>query len=370
MACSVVSFEDESKRRKTRGSVDSILPAFMSRVTVRMIPFRPSRLIPGWMLMYFKGIVVCSRIVKKSKIDIIHARSLIPAMIAFSIKRSIGRRVKVIYDYRGVFVDEQIYMGRWKKWSWKSRCARCVESANLARADRIVAVSNVMRTYLLEEHASNAAELRKKIHVIPNKTRVFSAQHTGNSVRDGTGKFIGVYSGSAAAWQGIPEMIQFWKTSAEDFRQFSFKLLTYDNKNQFLYRFQNDQDLLRRIQIIQLRPNEVAGQLSGADFGILLREKHLVNRVASPLKFAEYLASGLPVVVSEGIGDTEEIIEKFRVGIIVRDRNYHLALENLVELLKDGSLRQRCYDVARKEFNLEDAIIDYRNLYSNLLETT
>jgi glycosyltransferase involved in cell wall biosynthesis len=289
-------------------------------------------------------------------------------MIALTLKRIFGPAVKVIYDYRGVFIEEQIYLGRWKAKSVKVRFAHHIESSNLAKADSIVVVSNALKSYLIALYGSRMQNLEKKISVIPNKTRILPKRVGKGRGVFGKRRITGVYSGSAAAWQCLPEMAEFCRAAVENFQRFSFTILTYEDKTPFLKYFGKEKSLMKRIQIICLRSGEVAPELAGADFGILLREEHLVNRVASPLKFAEYLASGIPVVASAGIGDTEEIIKKYDVGVVVRNRDYHAALMELSLLLKNKSLRNRCYEAARKEFNIEDAMDAYYSIYSHLLE--
>ena len=58
-------------------------------------------------------------------------------------------------------------------------------------------------------------------------------------------------------------------------------------------------------------------RLSAADFGLLLRENNIVNNVASPTKFAEYLMAGLPVIISNGIGDFSYFVRFKNVGICI-----------------------------------------------------
>ncbi|MFT3885248.1 MAG: hypothetical protein QM724_07410 [Flavobacteriales bacterium] len=67
-----------------------------------------------------------------------------------------------------------------------------------------------------------------------------------------------------------------------------------------------------------VRPAEVHGLLEACDHGLLLRADTLTNRVSSPTKFAEYLAAGLPVIVSPGIGDFSALVERERLGRVVR----------------------------------------------------
>lgn len=43
-----------------------------------------------------------------------------------------------------------------------------------------------------------------------------------------------------------------------------------------------------------------------ADIGLLFRQKHELNLVASPTKYAEYALTGLLILVSPGIGDLDD----------------------------------------------------------------
>ena len=55
--------------------------------------------------------------------------------------------------------------------------------------------------------------------------------------------------------------------------------------------------------------------LAACDYGILIRENTVTNQVASPTKFAEYLASGLPVIISPNLGDYSAFVETHHCGI-------------------------------------------------------
>ena len=63
-------------------------------------------------------------------------------------------------------------------------------------------------------------------------------------------------------------------------------------------------------------PSRVNAVLAACDMALLLRADTVTNRVASPTKFAEYLASGLPVIISAHIGDCSEQVQRERLGIV------------------------------------------------------
>ena len=90
-----------------------------------------------------------------------------------------------------------------------------------------------------------------------------------------------------------------------------------------------------------------------------------------PIKFAEYLACGIPVILTSGIGDTEEIVVSNRIGAVIKnftEEDYKNAINQILELKKDGlMLRERCRMVAGRLFSLEDGIKKYGNIYKNLI---
>jgi glycosyltransferase involved in cell wall biosynthesis len=68
-----------------------------------------------------------------------------------------------------------------------------------------------------------------------------------------------------------------------------------------------------------VKPHEVQAVLNACDHALLIREDTITNRVASPTKFAEYLACGLPVIISAHIGDFSETVRKQGLGTVYND---------------------------------------------------
>ncbi len=66
------------------------------------------------------------------------------------------------------------------------------------------------------------------------------------------------------------------------------------------------------------RHDEVPRYLRAADLGVLLRAPDPLNEVACPTKFAEYMMTGLPVLISAGIGDCSPFVEAHRAGAVLR----------------------------------------------------
>jgi glycosyltransferase involved in cell wall biosynthesis len=85
-----------------------------------------------------------------------------------------------------------------------------------------------------------------------------------------------------------------------------------------------------------------------------------------PTKVAEFLAVGRPVVVSEGIGDLEDLLTSTRTGIILRS-NTSNSIKELNDLLLDPLTSLRCRKLAESHFDIENAISEYSKIFKKLL---
>ncbi len=118
--------------------------------------------------------------------------------------------------------------------------------------------------------------------------------------------------------------------------------------------------------------DEVVEWLSASDAGLALIRQVSSKRGSSPVKVGEYLATGLPVVITSGIGDYSALIEKERLGAVVDSltpAEYLESTERLLSLWAEGaSLRDRCRGAAETHASL-DAVgrVRYQAVYEQLL---
>ena len=96
-----------------------------------------------------------------------------------------------------------------------------------------------------------------------------------------------------------------------------------------------------------------------------------MNAVSSPIKFGEYLAAGVPVLISHGVGDTEDIVKKHNVGIVVEGLT-EPSLQNASKAAVDFFRMNRvgvddvCRKVASHYFSLQVACEKYEGIYRKL----
>lgn len=155
-----------------------------------------------------------------------------------------------------------------------------------------------------------------------------------------------VYSGSSSGWQSL-EMLD----------ALLIKLMDKDPDIKIIFLVEKMPNALSvqkkysgRILHKWLAPDEVNQILMAADYGILIREKSVTNKVSSPVKFAEYLSSGLSVLISDEIGDYTRFVEEHKCGIVIKNENIALSKKNYAEKLKSNDLaRQHFTKLSNKE---------------------
>jgi hypothetical protein len=230
--------------------------------------------------------------------------------------REKGLLQQVVFDARGAYIAELTEYNVIPDEAVKREIAE-VERRCVLESNRQLAVSEALVHYWRDTFGYNGNTHR----VIPctlNSNTVFTpvseeavllARQKLGIPADAT---VLVYSGSVAGWQSL-----------DDFGQRMLPLMQQNEKLHLLLlikqlpeHFAPQAEYATRIHRHWLSPEEVGTALAAADLGWMLREDAITNRVASPVKFAEYLAAGLHVLISDNLGDTTAFVQQHGCGIV------------------------------------------------------
>ncbi len=356
-----LTFEKETELEAIKEEFGNL---FVKQAKIKFIQvvLTENKLWPAGIQNIIKGLYKIIVMVIKYDVKIIHARSFTPSLISIIVKALFFGKVSVLFDNRGVLIEEEILKGNWQRNSTKVKILSFIEEKIVEYADRIVVVSSFFKKYLVKKYT--LLKLEKKISVIQNATKLSSSDI--DSKVNSSDEIICVYSGSAAPWQKTDKVFEMFLAAKEESSKIKFKIITYETKL-FKELAEEYSSIVEDVEIVSVPSEKVSNELSKCDFGLLIRDDNLVNNVASPLKFAEYLAAGLPVIVSENVGDTGEIISNYKVGVVLRGDDFRDAINEILELLKDKDLPERCRMVAKKEFDIDKTIEKYLNIYEELL---
>lgn len=271
---------------------------------------------------------------------------------------------RMVLDYRGLLSEEYALQRKIAKRGCMHRLLRRLEGWAIRRADRIVCVS----AHLSRRALRWRPECAGKILVIPCCYDPRLAKRDDRRVQrlrqefslDPHQDFVLTYAGSLSAWNRPEGVLGVFRAFRAIQPRTRLLVLTVDLPTAQLT-FGGEPGVILRAVL----HGEIQNYLAVADLGLLLRERNSVNRVASPVKFAEYLASGLPVLVSPGIGDCPDIVRRERVGYVL-DASAQFS-RIVSEIAADrAALRNRCREVAARLFDGDR----YLPLYGELLAGT
>jgi glycosyltransferase involved in cell wall biosynthesis len=302
---------------------------------------------------------ICSE-VANAGITYVYARSFIGSMWA----RRLARRLKAvsIFDVRGlVGLEKQLLMGP----SMKSRLLSYLELYEARRADRLSTVSKNLKQYLSRKIG------REDTTVIPscfNENSFYFEPAARKEIRNAFGlnenSILLCYSGGMSAWQRLPDIISLLK-----------KVCSADHRCKALFLTNNQGELASLLREAEFPSDqtfihgcshkEVHRYLSAADLGFIMRHDTTVNNVASPVKVAEYLACGLPVILTRGIGDYSDMLPDAGVGVLV-DETADIVDQvlNFIHENNSVSLRNKAIRFARSRLTMSANLDRYRSLYA------
>ena len=316
------------------------------------------------------GTLTAVKLARRERIDVLHARSHIPLVMALLARRLCG--AKIIFDIRGLVADEYVDAGIWKTTGFVYRTIKWIERIGIGRAEQIVVLTERMFAWLVEDLGADPA----KIEVIPccaDFSR-FNGKSSGEAPISGAAdRFEVVYAGSVTGLYLLEEMGRFFLALRERRPDAYLRILTASPAAKASETLSNLGLREEDYWVGAAPPSEIPAYLRRAKIGLSFRKPTFSQIATSPTKIPEYLASGIPVVSNAGIGDTDRALLDDSVGIVVRDFSrdaYDEAVVALLELLDDGDLAVRCRRSAYERFDLEKVGAErYLRLYQRIFES-
>jgi len=322
------------------------------------------------------GVFHVFRIVRAKGIRIVHVRGITPGMILIPLSRLL--HVKILFDMRGLLAEEYVGGGIWKEGSLVFNLVKAAEKSLIKKSDAITVL-----TYKHLELNRELDYLKNKnipMNVIPccvDMSKFFVKGNAAEALRKNLGlkeKFVLMYPGKIGTFYLIKEMVDFYKTLSKRLPDSVFVIVTVDDPALVLKIASSsgvEKDMIRIISGVGFEDMPLYTQMADAGIFFINAYKKIGS---SPIKMGEFLASGVPVIINPGIGDTEELVTKNRVGVVVRNfcaKDYELAINDLLNLKNENeTLRYRCRDAANKHLSLEMGIEKYYKIYKALDEGT
>jgi glycosyltransferase involved in cell wall biosynthesis len=320
------------------------------------------------------GTRFAGRLVRVKQIEMVHARSHIPAAIALRLKRRFG--VKMIFDLRGLMAEEYADAGHWRKDSLPYRITKAVEGRALAAADGVVTLTEKIWPLIKEWESLRNRDVAHEVVPCCADLALFSFSQGERARRRAElglkDRFVIVYSGSIDGWYLTESMADFFVPLRKHRPEAHFLWLTPT-------RHERVHDLMKArgfseadYTVLASAPRDVPSYLSAADAGLAFIKPCFSKLASSPTKYAEYLGCGLPLIINQGVGDSDTLITREKTGALVRsfDEGEYAQAASVIEGLAGdpAEVRRHTREVAERLFDVSRVGTErYVRLYEKVL---
>jgi glycosyltransferase involved in cell wall biosynthesis len=332
---------------------------------------RPS--LPATLFDVLIGAIRIVRIARRSRVTVLHARSHVPALMGALAKRFTG--ATLLFDIRGLLADEYVDAGNWSRNGLLYRLTKRVEKYLYRAADAHVVLTERARVELFpNESASRPLAVipccfdAERFSAIPAGARELIRARLGASDRT-----VIVYAGSLGGAYPAKELAQFL-AEAKAVDPHVFALILSQSATQAVAEQLAKAGLATAdYHVGYVAPDELPAYLAASDIAISMVTPSYSKIAMSPTKFAEYLASGLPVISTRGIGDLDEHIEREKVGVLLAGferGSYREAFAAADRLRRSKGFREHAAEVAGRLYGLRAVGgVRYRALYGQIVAT-
>jgi glycosyltransferase involved in cell wall biosynthesis len=330
---------------------ESELPKLSEAPLIKLYPYIPKIIWRFYELLYCY-LKICKYLFRRVDNSIttvfVCGEALLPVILLCKI-----RGYKSVYVKMGIIEEFKYKTNRLA--GLKYLIIRLLEKELLHRFETITVVSEGMRKYLQKKYGISPVHVAVLPCAVDQEVFGYRPDSRLEIRRDLRleDRIVFVYSGIWAPWQCIQETIA------------CFKLLKEFDERAFLLILSPDRELFHQYlscldsedyRVLSVEHSFMDRYLSSADCGFLIRKRSIINRVASPLKFSEYLMCGLPIIIGPEVGDFSKMIQDEGLGVVIdpdRPEEWkNQVLPFLKQVSNDGkSLKNSCYHLAFNRFS-------------------
>lgn len=305
---------------------------------------------------------------------IIHGRGLLPTLVGTWYKHKFG--VKVLFDMRGWFADERKESASFNGLFFYPiyKYLKYIERKVFFKSDLAISLTFIGKKILIDEQLKN----EDKIEVIPTCVnfelfKPFSEKikkEIREELKIPLDSKVMLYSGSLGGSYRTDLLLLFFKELLKINPNSYFIFLTHSNHSIAKQEIEKSKIPLEKFRIVSTSFSNVYRYLMAGDIGLIMYSKAFSVSGRSPTKLGEYWSAGLPVLSAKGIGDLEQIIQKYpNSGVLVSDieatNEFGKAVENIINMNIDkAQIRKYAIDY----FDINNGIKSYQNIYNKLLE--
>ena len=310
---------------------------------------------------------LADKLYREKQFVAVHCRSYISSIIGLKMQKKYS--IKFIFDMRGFWADERVDGEIWNlskpHFKMVYRYFKKKEKQFCENADAIVSLTHVGKKIMQTDWA-----VTKPIYVIPCAvdTELFRPEINDKAkINNRNSELILGYLGSIGTWYMLDEMLDFFKILLRRYPKAKFKFITTEQPASILNKAIARNIDIEHFEIAPAQRKDVPLALSKIDVGIFFIKPSFSKQASSPVKQGELMSMGIPIITNKGVGDTEEIVNRYESGLLINrfdDNEYTRVVDALEQLLSKNNTS--ILQGANNYFSLNIGVNTYRGLYSDL----
>jgi glycosyltransferase involved in cell wall biosynthesis len=302
---------------------------------------------------------------------VIHAKNT--AEYALFIKKFLlSKKIKILSEIEGDIPSEIEYVmnNNYNSYLWSGKQKKIDKAHKMQKwvvekSDLVICVTERLKNLICERFSISETH---KFHIYPTfaSSKVFYFDKIRRDKMrkrlEVNGRFIVLYCGNLGSKWQVPELLVKMFAMIKDVSENAFfYILTPQSDQAFILPY------LEALHVsdyafAEVDHSDVIDYLCMADCALVLREKHIMNEVASPGKFAEYALTGLPIVMTNSIGYYSDamkgssdalILENLKDEEMIKTKIAHFVIDQIPKIDRKEFARW-----SRDRFSLEVRVPD------------
>ncbi len=372
----LLSCEKKQVYLQNKDSIQQLL----SKSNISWIPLNYTKKPPviSTMLDIFKMKKAARKIHREHKLDMVHTRPGIPALVGLWMKKTMG--VKFLNDIREFYADSRVEGGMWNTkipvYVSIYNIFKKKEAEAVAKSDGIVCLTYAAET-IIKEWKDYKSEIPLQVIPCSADLQLFDSGSIDENEKDklkaeldiSKDDFVISYLGSIGGWYLTDEMMRFCKILSDKIPALKLLFISPHRHEEIKTAAEKYGIAADKIMIKKANRQQVPLLLSLSDYSVFFIRPCYSKQSSSPTKHGEIMAMGIPLITNSGVGDVEMIMDRYNSGIVIKDFTEEEFTVAAMKIAAGESFSKESIRKGAEEFySLDTAIEKYISIYNRILK--